>query len=324
MKFFIADAFTDTLFGGNPAGVVLIPDGEDFPNDEIMRKTAAELRYSETAFIKRITHDAENNDNKETLKPAFHARYFTPTGEVDLCGHATIASFYSLAKAGLLSDESVESISVHTLAGDIEIQIEYEKNSASESSQPSFLLMDMADPKHISTINDAIEIDRLYEIMGTEFDQSINLLPMIMSTGLPDIMMPMANQRELDSLNPDFDALSKLSEKYNVTGVHAFCIEPNQPKQGEDPSNADIICHTRNFAPLYGIDEEAATGTSSGALTYYLCLNQKIGTHAKCQFIQGEAMDRPSIILTTIDAHETCRIRVGGRAAILAEGEIDL
>ncbi len=46
MKFYIVDAFTDTLFGGNPAGVVILPDGSDFPSDEIMVKTAAELRYS--------------------------------------------------------------------------------------------------------------------------------------------------------------------------------------------------------------------------------------------------------------------------------------
>ena len=50
MKLYIVDAFTDQVFGGNPAGVVYIPAGADFPDDETMRKTAAELRYSETAF----------------------------------------------------------------------------------------------------------------------------------------------------------------------------------------------------------------------------------------------------------------------------------
>ena len=54
MKLYIVDAFTETLFGGNPAGVVILPEGADFPTDEVMVKTAAELRYSETAFIKRI------------------------------------------------------------------------------------------------------------------------------------------------------------------------------------------------------------------------------------------------------------------------------
>ncbi len=52
MKLFIADAFTKQLFGGNPAGVVILDAGADFPDDETMRLTAAELRYSETAFIK--------------------------------------------------------------------------------------------------------------------------------------------------------------------------------------------------------------------------------------------------------------------------------
>ena len=54
MKFYIVDAFTAEKFGGNPAGVVILPDGADFPADEIMVKTAAELRYSETAFIKNL------------------------------------------------------------------------------------------------------------------------------------------------------------------------------------------------------------------------------------------------------------------------------
>ena len=54
MKFQIVDAFTDQIFGGNPAGVVLLPEGADFPADETMRQTAAELRYSETAFIKPL------------------------------------------------------------------------------------------------------------------------------------------------------------------------------------------------------------------------------------------------------------------------------
>ena len=81
MKFFIVDAFTEELFGGNPAGVVLLPEGADFPADEVCVKTAAELRYSETAFIKRLGPSE------------FQIRYFTPAAEVELCGHATIGSF---------------------------------------------------------------------------------------------------------------------------------------------------------------------------------------------------------------------------------------
>lgn len=298
MKFYIADAFTKELFGGNPAGVVILPEDRDFPSDETMRKTAAELRYSETAFIKVLG----NNE--------FQIRYFTPAAEVDLCGHATIASFYSMAKAGLITANK-DSLA-HTLAGDINVSVEF------ANGEPTFVMMDMAEPKHIASIQDAIELDRLYDILGSEFDQSLGLFPMIISTGLPDIILPVSNEAELNNLSPDFPALVKLSQAYGVTGVHAFAFDP------EGSPDYDINCFARNFAPLYEIDEEAATGTANGALTFYLCLNEKIGTQAGCRIVQGKAMGRPSEILTTINAGETCKIRVGGTAQILAEGEINI
>lgn len=295
MKFFIADAFTDTLFGGNPAGVVLLPEGENFPSDEIMLSTAAELRYSETAFVKQLSPNE------------FNIRYFTPAAEVDLCGHATIASFYCLMSSGIISSDC--HCVNHTLAGDINIEI-----------KDAFVMMDMAAPKFIGILDKPVEIDRLYETMGSEYDASIGMYPMIISTGLPDIMLPVKTQAELNALAPNMAALSKLSEEYKVTGVHAFTLD----------SIGGVTAHCRNFAPLYDIDEEAATGTSNGALTYYLYLNKAIESKAKCRIIQGEAMNRPSVILTEIDAETgndgsfDCTVKVGGRAVILASGEISI
>lgn len=109
MKFYIVDAFTENLFGGNPAGVVILPEGEDFPSDEIMTKTAAELRYSETAFIKRL------NDKE------FNIRYFTPAAEVELCGHATIGSFKALLAGGYIEDN--QTYINHTLSGTLNIDV---------------------------------------------------------------------------------------------------------------------------------------------------------------------------------------------------------
>ena len=88
MRYYIVDAFTEKPFGGNPAGVVLIEDGKEFPSDEFMQQVAAEFRYSETAFVKRHG-EAE-----------FTVRYFTGCGEVDLCGHATVATFGVLGQSG--------------------------------------------------------------------------------------------------------------------------------------------------------------------------------------------------------------------------------
>jgi PhzF family phenazine biosynthesis protein len=294
MKLYIVDAFTETLFGGNPAGVVILPEGADFPTDEVMVKTAAELRYSETAFIKRI-------NEKE-----FNIRYFTPAAEVDLCGHATIGSFKALLYGGYIEDNN--SYINHTLAGDLNIDI---KNG--------FVLMDMATPVKINEIADEEGLVELYKIMGLDYaDQKakgVTLLPQMVSTGLPDIMMPVASQADLNAMEPDMKALSDLSARYEVVGVHAFTLD------AED----DVTAHTRNFAPLYDIDEEAATGTSNGALTYYFYLNNIIDAKANCKIIQGEKMDRPSVILTDIQAeNDKCLIKVGGSGVILAEGEIHI
>ena len=275
MKFLIVDAFTDTLFGGNPAGVVILPEGTDFPSDELCVKTAAELRYSETAFIKQL-------GPKE-----FNIRYFTPAAEVDLCGHATIGSFCALIHAGIV-EKNCTCIN-HTLAGDLNIVI-----------KDGFIMMDMATPVEIATIEDP---------------EKITLLPKMISTGLPDIMMPVASQEDLNAMEPDMKALSDLSARYEVVGVHAFTLD----------AEGDVTAHTRNFAPLYDIDEEAATGTSNGALTYYFYLNDIIGGKANCKIIQGEKMDRPSVILTDICAEgDNCLIKVGGSGVILAEGEIHI
>ena len=76
MNYYVVDAFTSQPFGGNPAGVVLL-EGNIFPAKGLMLKIAAELRYSETAFVR---HDGEKE---------FTIRYFTPKAEVELCDHTS-------------------------------------------------------------------------------------------------------------------------------------------------------------------------------------------------------------------------------------------
>lgn len=284
MKFYIADAFAENIFAGNPAGVVIT--GGDFLDDNTCISTAAELRYSETAFIKR------NGPCDFTI------RYFTPVSEVDLCGHATIASFYVLKHSGIINDGN---FTARTKAGNLNINV---KNN--------MVMMDMASPVHITTISEESEIKRLYEILGAENIPKSGMLPMIISTGLPDIIMPVSGRAELNSLAPDMNSLSALSEEYNVVGVHPFA---------PDASN-EVTAHARDFAPMYGINEEAATGTASGALAYYLYLNNLITKDTDLCFIQGEAMNRASKIAARI--RNDGSIQVGGSAAVLAEGEIHI
>ncbi|MCQ2560926.1 MAG: PhzF family phenazine biosynthesis protein [Clostridia bacterium] len=294
MKFYIVDAFTDKVFGGNPAGVVYIPEGADFPDDETMRKTAAELRYSETAFLKTL------GDKK------FHVRYFTPAAEVDLCGHATIATFYTLFASGAIKAGDV--CDFKTMAGDLTVLV-----------TESGVLMDMGEAQAFGTIEAPEKLEELYRIMGAEVvvpeKDGQKLYPELVSTGLTDIMMAVKDMDALNGLEPNMKALSDLSKAYDVTGVHAFTV-----------NTTDGNVHCRNFAPLYDIDEEAATGTSNGALTYYLYKRGFVTPGKDNIFIQGEAMDRPSIITSRLTelGEGKIKIQVGGVAAILAEGEINL
>ena len=284
MLFKIVDAFAERLFGGNAAGVVIIREGGSFPTNDIMLKVAAELRYSETAFVKLL------GDNR------FKIRFFTPVAEVELCGHATIGAFHALLEEGMVERDSVYE--VETLQGVLGVEV---KENGS-------ILMDMAKPQLYEYIKDKDAVDELYSIMG------LYLHPRIVSTGLRDIMLPVANEEELYKVAPDFAALAELSKRYNVVGVHAFTC-----------NSKDGRVHARNFAPLYGIDEEAATGTSNGALACYLFDYGIVAGDQTVNVIQGEKMGRPSLISAQILLRGgELSVKVGGRAVTLAGGNINL
>lgn len=283
MRYYIIDAFTKTPFGGNTAAVVLLDAGMPFPADETMRQVAAEFRFSETAFVQM--HGAGE----------FTLRYFTPCGEVDLCGHATIATFGMMLQEGIV--EHGATCLLHTQAGELHMQ----------AGTDCSVMMQMAPARFI---HDKIDTGRLHHIMaGSTAQQWPDMPPEIISTGLPDVMMPVSTVELLNSMEPDMNALARISKELNVTGVHAFAL-----------SNDGYTAHVRNFGPLYGIPEESATGTANAALTHYLLRRGIIAGKAQCRFLQGEAMGRPAVVATTL--LEDGEIWVGGNSCIVARGEL--
>lgn len=288
MVFYIVDAFTEDAFGGNTAGVVPLEEGTDFPEDKLMEQIAAELRYSETAFIRR---DGPH---------VFTVRYFTPAGEIDLCGHATIASFGTLCREGFI-EAGVPCLN-HTRAGDLEI------------IPGTTTMMQMAPARLAGTFENPELLAALFKAMGGILASDLSPLPVeTVSTGLPDIILPLRDTATLQALKPDMAALSALSSRLDVVGVHAIAMDP-----------ADgYTAHARNFAPRYGVPEESATGTANAALTYYLYRQGLIGDGARCSFLQGEAMGRPSTIRSTLTLQDgRPDIRVGGPCAIVARGNL--
>lgn len=292
VKIYQTDVFTHIAFGGNPAGVV--PDARGI-SEINMQKMAKEMNLSETAFVIPID---ENN---------YKVRFFTPTNEVDLCGHATIASFYTLVQKGYLSsvDEGVKTVFQDTKAGRLKVDIYFKEGIVDKIMMQQSTPKDLGKVENIDSLLDCFNLNRNDLGIGNQF-----VCPRIISTGLPDILLPINKKEKLDGLEVNFERLTNISRKLNVTGVHVFYL----------PQLNSNIVYTRNFAPLVGINEEAATGTSNGALIYFLRDNGYIEGN-EIVSLQGESINRPSKIHCIINEENgEYDVRVGGEAKIILEG----
>ena len=286
MDIFVVDAFTDHIFGGNQAGVVLLREEQPFPDDSLMQKIAAELKHSETAFVKAIDSNT------------FQLRYFTPEGEVPLCGHATISAFTVLRSIGEIACGNYVA---QTQSGDLHVAVE---------SNQIWLEMPQGELIKMLTSKEAAEVYNAYKL--EQADQPADKRPCIVKAGLADILLPVNSKEKLDQTIQDRDEVIRLSKEHKGVGVHMFYC----------PTTAEPMAFCRNFAPLFGIDEESATGTSNAALTHYLSTQQRIKINEINTFVQGEAMGKPSTILSRID--DDGRIWIGGSAVISMQGELNL
>ena len=195
MKYYIVDAFSKKPFRGNTAGVVLL-EGNDFPDDELMQSIAAELRYSETAFVR-----SDGNAH-------YTVRYFTPKGEVELCGHATVATFALLHQQGKATGKCL----CHTLAGELEVEAAQE------------VMMQMATPRIVDTLSSS-EAEEAYRAVGLN-DYRPTLPVQISYSGLSDVMLPMPSVETLNALKPDMGAIAAFTQKLDIVSIHPFAFAP--------------------------------------------------------------------------------------------------
>lgn len=277
IKKYNVSAFDFNKKGGNPAGVVL---NADTLSEKEMLVIAGQLGFSETAFIMK------------SKLADFRLRFFTPVNEVPLCGHATIASFNLLRDMNIISTGEYTQ---ETKAGILKLFI-YDTYVLMEQTKPSY--------------HEILRPEELLPCFKNEQDLFLENYPIqIVSTGLKDIIVPIKNLKTLLHTNLHMDAIQKLSEKYNVVGIHAFSLETIE----------NNFAHTRNFAPLYGIDEESATGTANGALASYLKKYQGHACPNHLVFEQGDHMNSPSRIQVqlTMKDKEIEKVYVGGSARLI-------
>jgi len=252
---YITNAFELKGSGGNPAGIVLDAEGLSTPH---MLAIAEHVGLSETAFVL----PSEVCD--------FRLRFFTPADEVDLCGHATIAAYSLLHQLGRLAPGSYRQ---ELPAGELGISVSSDGRVSMEQLCPCYSAI--------------FSPDEISSILGIDPGSiTVEGLPIqLVSTGLSDVLVPTVSRQALDSVSPEFPAMSEFNKRHDSVGFHVFWLTGQS-------SGPTAVC--RNFAPLYGIEEESATGSSSGALACYLAKHWERNDHF--EFQQGFSIGRPSHI----------------------------
>jgi PhzF family phenazine biosynthesis protein len=229
LPLFVVDAFTDEPFRGNPAAVCVLPDDGAFPDDGWMLAVAAEMRHSETAFVRRrgsVTSAAAGGSD-------WDLRWFTPAVEVDLCGHATLASAHVLATEGFVGPDA--SVRFHTRSG---MLTAVPTRGGIELDFPALASTPDDDPTLAAVLTAALGAD-----------------PVAIARNVHDLLVELPDAATVRDLAPDFTAVAALDARAVVVTA------------ASDDPGFDFV--SRCFGPRVGIDEDPVTGSAHCALAPY-------------------------------------------------------
>ncbi|ENQ3106262.1 PhzF family phenazine biosynthesis protein [Bacillus cereus] len=249
-----------------------------------MQAIANKLNFSETAFV------------LPSVNTDYEIKYFTPNEEVAICGHATIATFSLLAQ---IRGVNSKIYTIKTKAGTLSVQMNSNKMISLQQNLPEFL--------------QTLPCEGIIKSLNLDKENLIPDMPIqIVSTGLRDIIIPVRRLSDLLKITPNLKRIAEISKTYNVTGYHVFTLETLH----------NSTAHCRNFAPLFDIPEESATGTSNAALACYLIKhNKKFEKYNTFTFEQGYVMDKPSEIAVNVSTNlgNITDVQVGGFASNFQE-----
>ena len=255
-------AFTTDPTGGNPAGVWI---GDALPEAEAMQRIAADVGFSETAFV------VPSTGLQRTV------RYYSPRAEVPFCGHATIA-------AGVLLGETAGDATYRlaTAVGEVPVAVRTRggrREASLTSVEPSF---EYAPEELVGEVLAALRWHR--------DDLETAIPPARAYAGVWHLVLAVADAARLANLAYDFEALREVMLRDELTTLQLVWRE--RPSQ----------FHARNPFPVGGVVEDPATGAAAAALGGYLRDAGLIPVPAAFVVRQGEAMGRPSRILVDVPA----------------------
>lgn len=291
------DAFTKIKFKGNPAGVVVNADGL---SDNQMQVIARELNNSETAFL--LSPDDNSCDGR--------IRYFTPTIEVPICGHATISAMFAKA-----IEENLDSsiLKIKTNLGVLPFEIDRQEDSIKIWMTQGQIDISQDLPEDAQ--------NKMIECLGLTSEDIDTKCPIqISSTGHSKVMIGINSREKLNNLSPNLHNLKELSKAIGCNGYFVFTLNSNDP---------DILSYGRMFAPAIGIDEDPVTGNANGPLGAYLVHNGIVDVQSdKFCFrgAQGEAINREGIVEVEVSIKDTkpCLVRIAGEAVTAFKTYIEI
>jgi PhzF family phenazine biosynthesis protein len=276
MKLLRIAAFSDADRGGNPAGVMI---ADTHPGEDEMRRIAAEVGYSETAFA------MPQGD-------AWRVRYFSPESEVPFCGHATIALGAALA---LAHGNGVYRLHLNSVDITVTGECNSEQISAALQSPPTH-----SEPMPAELLAEVLEL-----FGYTDDDLNNGIPPARVHGGADHLALCLNSRAALAAMQYDLNAGRELMNRENlVTILFAYAETPRR-------------FHTRNPFASGGVYEDPATGAATAAFAGYL-RDLDWPHEGSIEIVQGEDMGMPSRLRADIPPEPGSSIRVAGTARIMA------
>ncbi len=283
MRIYQLDAFADQLFAGNPAAVVPLAD---WLPDAQMQQIAAENNLAETAFY--VKTGQENH---------YHIRWFTPTIEVDLCGHATLATGYVI------------------------FFLEQPATEGQEGSQPDVIYFDSRSgllsvcrgKDGWLTLDFPADVFQMATLQPPALLASLHEKPLAVLKGKTDYMVIYESQEQIEALDPDFREMSSIPAR----GIIVTAPGNPEPKDGEEP--VDFV--SRFFGPQTGIDEDPVTGSAHTTLVPYWA--EQLG---KKELTARQLSQRGGFLRCKLndDGMKPARVDISGQVQLYLTGEIRL
>ena len=291
LTFYIVDVFAEQKYAGNQLAVVR---GAKALSDKEMQRIAKEMNYSETTFIL----------SDERRDSGYDVRIFTPEKELPFAGHPTLGTAFVIQRE--IVKGQIDKIVLNLKVGRIPVTFSYDGKHA------DILWMKQLQPTFGQTF-DAGSISKILSLDAKEIDSKFTVQEV--STGVPFIIVPLKTLDDLKRARIFRDKYFEFIKDTQAKAILVFC-----PETYSEENDLNV----RVFADYYGVPEDPATGAANGCLAGYLVKHRYFGNpRINIRVEQGYEIGRPSLLLLKAeDKGEKIDVYVGGKVAMIAEGEL--